>query len=114
MHELSIVTSLLEAVEEHAQELGARRIVAINLVLGARSGIVADSLQFYFELLAPGTLAEDAQINVQRTPLRFHCAGCDDAYIPAATDFRCPRCGAVGQVIDDGSELLIESIEIES
>ena len=113
MHELSIVTSLLEVVEERAQELGARRIVGINLVLGARSGIVADSLQFYFEMLAPGTLAEGAQINVQRTPLRFHCARCADAYLPADTDFRCPRCGVVGQVIDDGSELLIESIEIE-
>jgi hydrogenase nickel incorporation protein HypA/HybF len=113
MHELAITSAMLEAVEERAQELGARRIVAINLVLGARSGIVDDALRLAFELLAPGTLAEDAQIRIRRTPLRFHCAGCAAAYAPAGADFRCPRCGVVGQVTDDGSELLIESIEIE-
>jgi hydrogenase nickel incorporation protein HypA/HybF len=114
MHELSIAVYLLEAVAEHAQQIGARQVLAINLVVGERAGIVDDSLRFSFELLAPGTLAEGAQINTRRTPMRFHCAGCDDDYAPAGETFRCPHCGVAGQVIDDGSELLIESIEIET
>lgn len=114
MHELSIASYLLEAVAAHAQEVGASRVLAINLVIGERAGIVDDSLQFCFELLAPGTLAEGAKINTRRTPMRFHCPGCDDEYTPSGEHFRCPRCGAVGAVADDGSELLIESIEIET
>jgi hydrogenase nickel incorporation protein HypA/HybF len=114
MHELSIMTYLLEAVEERAQQLGAHKILSINLVMGERSSVVDDSLLFYFDMLAPGTLAEGAQINIRRTPMRFHCDRCGEDYTPGREDFRCPRCGVTGRVTDEGSELLIESIEIET
>src|SRR5690349_1201328 len=103
MHELSIASYLLQEVEGQAQQHGARRIHAINLVVGTRSGVVEDSLRFSFDMLAEGTLAEGAQINTRPAPMRFHCGRCDDEYTPAEIDFCCPRCGIVGQVIDDGS-----------
>ncbi|MDQ3813472.1 MAG: hydrogenase maturation nickel metallochaperone HypA [Armatimonadota bacterium] len=103
---------LLESVEEQARQLGARKVLAINLVLGERAGI-DDSLLFYFDLLAPGTLAEGAKLNVRRTAMRFRCERCESDYSPVGADFGCPQCGTVGQLTDDGSELLIESMEIE-
>jgi hydrogenase nickel incorporation protein HypA/HybF len=114
MHELSIATYLLDAVVEQAQQVGASRVLAINLVVGERAGVVDDSLQFSFDLLAPSTLAEGARINTRRTPMRFHCAGCERDYSPANRDFRCPDCGTFGQLADDGSALVIESIEVET
>ena len=114
MHELSIAAYLLETVTERAQQAGARQVLAINLVIGERAGIVEDSLRFSFDLLASGTLAEGARINARRTPLRFHCAGCDSDYTPRAETFRCPDCGVAGQIVDDASALLIENIEIET
>ena len=114
MHELSITSYLVDTVDTRARELGATRVLAINLVVGERSGIVDDSLHFYFEMLAPGTLVEGAALNVARTSLTFHCAACDRGYHPADFDFRCPGCGTLGDVVDDGSDLLIESLEIET
>ncbi len=114
MHELSVMAYMLETVEEHAQQLGASKVLAINLVVGERSSIIDDSLLFYFDMLTPGTLAEGASLNVRRTPMRFHCRTCDSDYSPSRIDFRCPTCDTVGQVTDDGSELSIESMEIES
>ncbi len=114
MHELGIATYLLEAVVEQARQVGAHRVLAINLVVGERAGVVDDSLQFSFDLLAPSTLAEGARINTRRTPMRFHCAGCDSDYRPREGDFRCPDCGTFGQLADDGSALVIESIEVET
>ncbi len=105
---------LLENVEARALELGATKVLSINLVMGDRSTVVDDSLLFYFDMLSPGTVVEGAKINVRRTPMRFHCAYCKDDYAPISENFDCPRCGNVGQVTDDGSELLIESIEIET
>jgi hydrogenase nickel incorporation protein HypA/HybF len=113
MHELSIMSYLLEAVEARARELGAHKVLAINLVLGERAGI-DDSLLFYFDALTPGTPVEGASLNIRRTPMRFHCAACDSDYKPSGADFACPRCGAVGQLVDGATELLIESIEIET
>lgn len=114
MHELSIASYLLEAVAEQARESGASRVLAINLVIGERAGVVDDSLRFSFELLAAGTPAEGAQINVRRTPMRFRCDACAADYAPEGDNFRCPGCGSVGALADDGSALLIESIEIET
>lgn len=113
MHEYSVMTYLLQAVTEKAQEVGAERVVAINLVVGDRASIVDDSLLFYFDMLGPGTVAEGAQLNIRRVPNRFYCSRCDDTFEPAGADFRCPVCGWIGQITAEGSEFFIESIEVE-
>ena len=113
MHELSITSYLVETVQNEAQARGATKVLSINLIAGARAGVADDSIQFYFEQLAPGTLADGAQLNIQHTPMRFYCAGCASEYFPSGANFDCPVCGEVGVVTDDGSALLIESIEIE-
>ena len=114
MHELSVMAYMLESVEAHAQRIGAKKVVAINLVIGERASVIDDSILFYFDALTPGTLAEGAQLNVRRTRMQFHCAACDADYTPSGADFQCPHCQVVGQVTDDGSELLIESMEVET
>jgi len=114
MHELAIASYLLESVAAEAQQRGASRILAINLIVGERSGVVQDSLRFSFDLLASGTLAEGAQISMSHVPMRFRCDACSSDYTPQGEDFSCPRCGTFGQVVDDGSALLIDSIEIET
>ncbi|HMA34047.1 MAG TPA: hydrogenase maturation nickel metallochaperone HypA [Chloroflexia bacterium] len=114
MHEMAVMSYLLEAVEAEAQRIGAQRVLAINLVMGERASVFDDSLLFYFDLLTPGTVAAGAQLHVRRTAMRFHCAGCDQDYSPVDDTFRCPQCRIVGQVTADGTELLIESIEVES
>jgi len=113
MHEFSIMTYLLEGVEAEARQRQARKVTAINLILGERAGI-DDSLLFYFDELTPGTIAEGAKLNIRRTKMSFVCAACDAEYSPDPKrgDFACPRCGEVGQLTNDASDLLIESIEI--
>ena len=114
MHELSVMASLLETVEEHAHKAGAKKVLSINLIVGERTSFVDDSLLFYFDTLTPGRLSEGATLNIQRTPMRFHCAPCDTKYEPMVGHFRCPTCNQPGQITSDGSEFLIESMEIET
>ena len=112
MHEFAVMSHLLQAVETKAQELDARRVLAINLVVGDRSSIVDDAMLFYFDAMTPGTLVEGAALNMRRVPSRFYCSACDRQFEPHK-DFRCPHCGALGMLAGEGSEFLIESIEIE-
>jgi len=112
MHELSVAAYLVDRVQAHADRIGVEQILAVNLIVGERACIEADALRFSFELLAPGTPGEGATINVRRTPMRCHCDPCAAEYQPAEGDLCCPRCGALGRVTDDGSELMIESLEV--
>ncbi len=106
------MTYLLDAVEQKAQEVGASRVLAINLVMGDRSSIVDDAMLFYFDMLTPGTVAEGASLNMRRVPSRFYCRTCEETYEPQQ-GFYCPTCGAIGTLTDEGGEFMIESIEIE-
>lgn len=112
MHELSVMSYLLERVETHAERLGASKVVTINLVIGDRTSIVDDSLLFYFDMLTPGTVAEGASLKVRRTHMRCTCARCARDYQPDGFGFNCPACGMVGDVTNDGTEFLIESVEV--
>jgi hydrogenase nickel incorporation protein HypA/HybF len=114
MHELSVMSYLLETVEEQARAAGAQRVLAIDLLVGERTSFVDDALLFYFDYLTPGGLCEGAQLHIRRTPMRFRCAACAQEFTPADGHFRCPDCGAPGQLTEAGRELLIESVEIET
>jgi hydrogenase nickel incorporation protein HypA/HybF len=113
MHELSVLASVLETVNETARQAQAERVTTIHLVIGERANIIDDSLLFAFSLLSPGTLSEGAELKVRRTPMSFYCDVCNHTYNPTGGHFRCPECNTAGMITDEGRELLIESIEVE-
>ena len=113
MHELSITQNVLDIVTEHAERAGAQRILTINLVVGDLAGFVDDSIQFYFDMLSPDTLAAGAQLVIQRIPARVRCRGCSCEFEPKDLNWACPECLAIGGDILNGQEFHVESIEIE-
>jgi len=115
VHELAVTQRILEIALEHANLAAARRITAIHLTIGDLSSIVDDSVQFYFDHLAPGTLAEGARLVFHRLPGRFRCRSCGHEYTPQhGLDWRCPACGEYGVEILQGREFTVDSIEVET
>jgi hydrogenase nickel incorporation protein HypA/HybF len=76
MHELSITQAILDTALRYAQQAGAQKISALNLRIGALSGVVADSVQFYFDFVNKGTLAEGAELHIEIAPPRVRCRAC--------------------------------------
>jgi hydrogenase nickel incorporation protein HypA/HybF len=114
MHELAVTQRILEIALEHAHQAGAQRIGAIHLVVGDLSSIVDDSVQFYFDYLTPGTIAEGARLTFQRIPPRCRCRECGTEFAPEpGILWQCPACGAWGGEVLQGREFYIESIEVE-
>jgi hydrogenase nickel incorporation protein HypA/HybF len=113
MHELAITQSMLDIVLERAKESGARKVGAINLVIGELSGFVEESVRFYFDFLAKNTIAEGAALNFKPVPPRARCRSCDKPFELRELDWSCPQCGGSDIEITAGKELSIESIDIE-
>lgn len=113
MHELSIMDSAMNMALAQAREAGATRIHEIRLRVGALSGVVPEALQFAFEALAPGTLAESAKLRMDSVPARFWCEACQAEF--AADDFlaACPHCQTISRHMRAGRELELASLEIE-
>jgi len=113
MHELSITQNIIDIATEHATHAGAQRITTINLVIGELTGLVDDSIQFYFDMLSPGTLAAGANLLIQRIPIRVRCRSCNQEFEPSEVNWACPHCAAIGGDVLHGREFRVESIEIE-
>jgi hydrogenase nickel incorporation protein HypA/HybF len=113
MHELSITQNVLNIVTKHAQTAGAHRVTAIHLTVGELTGFVDDSIQFYFDMLSPGTLAEGATLVIQRVPARLRCRACGEEFGLHEGSWLCPQCSATGGTVLQGRELQVESIEVE-
>lgn len=113
MHELSITESLLEIAIRHAEEADAGRIVQLNIVVGELSSIVDESVQFYWDIVSAGTIAEGAKLHFERVEGRLRCLGCGHEFSLGGDSFTCPACGQEEVVIAGGDEFRLESIEVE-
>ena len=114
MHELPVTQGILRIAVEAAEEAGAERITAINLVIGDLTSIVDDSVQFYFDILSQNTLARDATLRIQREPAIGHCQDCGHTFIvdiPLVAV--CPACDSVRLRVKGGREFYVDSIEVD-
>lgn len=113
MHEMAVTQSILDIAIKHAQQARASRILQINLVIGEMSGVVDDSVQFYFDFLSQDTLAQGARLVFERRPTVYHCRKCGTTFHPAGFDWACPACDALDFEVVSGREFQVQSIEID-
>lgn len=113
MHELAVSQNILDICLRHANEAGALRITDINLVMGQFSSIVDDSVQFYWDIIADGTIAQGALLHFRRIPAEMTCSRCGHVFHPGDRAFECPSCGSGSVRITKGEEFQVESIDVE-
>ena len=113
MHELAITQSMLDVVLKQAEKTGAKQVGRINLVIGEMSGIVDHCMQFYFDFLSKGTIAEGAALSFKMVPTTARCRGCGKSFEPKEFDWACPYCQGNSVEIIAGKELFVESIEVD-
>ncbi|HEY7543673.1 MAG TPA: hydrogenase maturation nickel metallochaperone HypA, partial [Blastocatellia bacterium] len=73
MHEMALAEGILAVVLDAAGDQKVRRIC---LQVGKLQMVVPDSLQFSFQLLADGTPAAEAIIEIEEIPVRLLCKQC--------------------------------------
>lgn len=113
MHELSIVASLFEILEEKAKEQKARKITLVKLKVGKLSGVVPEFLDTAFNFYKKETIAEDASLEIEEVPLKIQCKQCKMEVTKKDFIFICPRCGSQELKTLSGTELFLEKLELE-
>lgn len=74
MHEVSILTALVEQVEEVSRRESFKRVLEIRVEVGTQSGVDPSCLEFCFAEVTRGTVLEGAKLTiaiVQGTALRI-------------------------------------------
>ena len=113
MHELSVTESLLKIAVEHAEKAKAGRVTDLHIVIGDLASMVDDSIQFYWDIIAKDTIAEQATLHFRRVPAELQCNTCSARYQPTDKELICPNCHGIGATIIAGEEFFLESIDVE-
>ncbi|GAB2634961.1 hydrogenase maturation nickel metallochaperone HypA [Prescottella soli] len=108
MHEMAITQSVVDAVCERA---AGRSVHSIRLQVGRLCAVVPDAMQFCFELVTEGTVAEGARLDIEEPPGRAHCRDCGADFPLHDLVLLCP-CGSADVEILSGRELRIMSMEV--
>jgi hydrogenase nickel incorporation protein HypA/HybF len=110
---MGITQGILDASFEAAEKAGATRITEIRITVGDLTEIQTFALDFAFEALTPGTIAEGATLVVTTVPPRSRCRECGCEYEHDRFQMLCPECESFNVELLQGRELQIDSIEAE-
>ena len=113
MHELAVTESILQIVLQSAEENGATKVTDISLTIGALSSIVDDSVQFYWDHISKGSIAEEAKLHFNRILAKLKCQNCGNEFQLIEELTPCPNCQSINLQIIAGEEFQVDAIEIE-
>lgn len=113
MHELSLCQGILDTLEAEARKQDFRRVRSVRLEIGALAGVDDEALRFGWEVVSPGTLAEDSLLDIVRTPGSAWCFDCLAMVNIGQYYDPCPRCQGHKLQISGGEQLKITQLEVE-
>lgn len=113
MHELSIATSILEAVQSEAGRRPGTRFTKVGVRIGELAGVDTDSLTFGWEAITTDTEWEHLLLEVERTAWVNRCTACKEEFRVENYQTACPKCGEAATKLSSGDELDIAYVEID-
>ena len=123
MHEISVMTQVVETVARVARENGAKRVLKVNLQVGELTFLAEEQMRFAFDVLkTEAHIMGTAEVTIETVRARGVCAACGysgETKVQEEPEFHfnlptidCPRCGQRLE-LTDGRDLYIRDIVME-
>ncbi|MBP7512457.1 MAG: hydrogenase maturation nickel metallochaperone HypA [Bacteroidia bacterium] len=108
MHELSLVLSIIEIAENHAQD--AQSIDEIEIDIGQLSAVEMDAFEFAWKQGVKDTRLQNAIKIINRISGKGACFNCEFEFQLQNVYDTCPQCGSHFINILRGKEFKVKSI----
>ncbi len=107
---MSFAQVLLENVVRVAKEHNAKRVKYIQISIGNMLMLNPEQLKFCFDVIAKGTVAENAELEVEVVKAKIRCMMC-------GKDFEefvgiCDECGGI-VTVEGGKDMILKKVEME-
>jgi len=113
MHEMSLVESVVEILQEEARRQAFARVRTVWLEVGALSHCDPEALAFCFDVVTRGSLAEGARLEILRTPGQGWCLACSRPVVVARRGDPCDSCGSYQIQVTGGDAMRIQELEVD-
>ena len=123
MHEVSVVSSLVNAVIDELAKYRVTKVHSVTAVIGDLTNLGEEQMLFAYEIVTRGTVLEGSEFIVEHEPIEVLCASCGysgPVKTLADPDFAshsipvlsCPDCGGAIKVVK-GQSCAIKCMDIE-
>lgn len=114
MHELGIMTGVMDAVTKSAHDAGADKVMKVTLSVGEMTECIQDALEFAFEALTEDDpFVRDAELTINMIKPKSRCLECGAEFEHDRFHMFCPECDSFATELLAGRELQIDSIEVD-
>jgi hydrogenase nickel incorporation protein HypA/HybF len=101
-------------VQQVAAQNDARSVELVRLRVGGLSGVEPPLLERAFEIARAGTIASQAELEIELGPVVVICRDCGASSTVEINRLVCQYCGDWRVNVTEGEELLLLSVEIET
>ncbi len=112
MHELSLCKHILEIISHHVIESKAVYVKKICLEIGQLTGVDQAALLFSFDVVAKGTVAECAMLEIIEVKGMALCNHCQKQVMIKRYYDACHACGHFSLTVIQGEELQVKHMEV--
>lgn len=114
MHELGIMTGVLDAARTASRDAGATKLLKVSISVGEMTEAIEDALVFAFEALTEGdSFTEGAELEINMIRPRSRCLECGEEFEHDRFHMFCPKCDSFATELLAGREMQVDSIEVD-
>lgn len=113
MHELAIVSDLIDLCEENLRANNYKKIVEIHIKVGVLSGVEAHYLNECFYAFKKGTSCENAKLIINEAKVKIHCLDCGSEMELEKNEFHCTKCNSTNIKVIDGEDMYLMRLVME-
>lgn len=113
MHEMSLCESIVRTLQEQAVVQRYRKVKTVWLEIGRLACVEPAAMEFGFEVVCRGTLAEGSRLEIIPVPAKAWCMQCCEPVEIEERAQPCPRCGSYQLQVTGGDEMRIKELEVE-
>ncbi len=123
MHEVSVVTSIVDAVINELSSYNVEKVNSVVVLVGEMTNLGEEQMQFAYGIVTRDTMLEGSELVIERVPVEARCRSCGyigpvklltdpDYETHSIPILSCPECGGEIDVIK-GMECTVKCMDIE-
>jgi len=112
MHELSLCEAIVETAQQQVAHHSCQRVLSIHLEIGKLSCVEVEAMQFAFEAVAKGGVADSAALKIDTIAGVAWCQQCQREVMIEQRYDACPECEACPLQVRQGDAMRIKEMEI--
>lgn len=114
LHEMSLMSEIIQLVTEDAEKRGFNQVVSIEVIVGEHSNVLTEALQFafqYFQGQQSYIINKYTNLDITHEEAKVRCQNCKMEFHPNDVKALCPDCKLSNCLLISGEAFRVISYE---